>query len=82
MEKPFEAMEMGDLIRHCVVSLCAGAPPSRRLDERVTGVLAAIQASDDLRMSVEDAAALPLFIVFASATSPTLNTATATNCPR
>ena len=58
VEKPFEAMELGDLIRHCVLSLCPGAPPSRRLDERVTKVLTAIQASDDLRMSVEDAASL------------------------
>jgi AraC family transcriptional regulator len=58
VEKPFEAMEIGDLIRHCVLSLCAGAPPSRRLDERVTKVLTAIQASDDLRMSIEDAAAM------------------------
>jgi AraC-like DNA-binding protein len=58
VEKPLEAMEMGDLIRHCVLSLCAGAPPSRRLDERVTKVLTAIQASDDLRLSIEDAAAM------------------------
>jgi AraC-like DNA-binding protein len=58
VEHPFEAMRMDDLIRHCVRSLCAGAPPSRRLDERVTKVLAAIQASDDLRLSVEDAAAM------------------------
>jgi AraC-like DNA-binding protein len=58
VEKPFESMEVGDLIRHCVLSLCAGAPPSRRLDERVTRVLKAIQASDDLRMSIEDAAAM------------------------
>lgn len=58
IEKPFEAMEMGDLVRHCVLSRCAGAPPSRRLDERVTKVLTAIQESDDLRMSIEDAAAM------------------------
>lgn len=58
VEKPFEAMEIGELIRHCVLSLCAGAPPSRRLDERVTKVLTAIQASDELRMSIEDAAAM------------------------
>ena len=58
IEKPLESMAIGDLIRHCVLSLCAGAPPSRRLDERVTKVLTAIQASDDLRMSVEDAAAM------------------------
>ena len=48
---------MGDRIRHCVGSLCAGAPPSRRLDERVTRVLAAIQAADDLRVSIEATAA-------------------------
>ncbi len=58
VEKPFESMAVGDLIRHCVLSLCPGAPPSRRLDERVTKVLAAIQESDDLRMSIEDAAAM------------------------
>lgn len=58
LEKPLESMEVGDLIRHCVLALCAGAPPSRRLDERVTKVLAAIQASDDLRVSIEEAAAM------------------------
>jgi AraC family transcriptional regulator len=58
IEKPLESMEIGDLIRHCVLSLCAGAPPSRRLDQRVTKVLMAIQAADDLRMSIEDAAAM------------------------
>lgn len=58
VEKPFESMEIGDLIRRCVRSLCPGAPPARRLDDRVTKVLTAIQASDDLRMSIEDAAAL------------------------
>ena len=36
VEKPFESMEVGDLIRHCVLALCPGAPPSRRMDERVT----------------------------------------------
>jgi AraC-like DNA-binding protein len=58
VEKPFESMEVRDLIRHCVLSLCAGAPPSRHLDDRVTKVLTAIQASDDLRMSIEEAAAM------------------------
>ena len=42
VDKPFESMEVGDLIRHCVLSLCPGAPPSRHLDERVTKVLTAI----------------------------------------
>ena len=57
-EQPLQSMDISDLIRHCVSSLCAGAPPSRRLDERVTKVLTAIRESDDLRMSVEDAAAM------------------------
>jgi AraC-like DNA-binding protein len=57
-ERPLESMDISDLIRHCVSSLCTGAPPSRRLDERVTKVLTAIRESDDLRMSVEDAAAM------------------------
>src|SRR5690242_2830675 len=58
LERPLESLEIGALVRHCVQGLCAGAPPSRRLDERVTKVLAAIRQSDDLRMSIEDAAAL------------------------
>ncbi|HEX2140187.1 MAG TPA: AraC family transcriptional regulator [Woeseiaceae bacterium] len=57
-ERPFESMEIGELIRHCVVSLCPGAPPVRHLDQRVARVLEAIRASDDLRMSLEDAAAI------------------------
>lgn len=57
-ERPFESMEIGEVIRHCVLSLCAGAPPSRRLDDRVTKVLTTIRESDDLRMSADDAAAI------------------------
>lgn len=58
LERPLESLELGALVRHCVQGLCAGAPPSRRLDERITRVLAAIRRSDELRMSVEDAAAM------------------------
>jgi AraC-like DNA-binding protein len=57
-EQPLEAMEIGALIRHSVHALCAGAPPSRRIDERVTAVLTAIREADDLRMSLEAAAAM------------------------
>jgi AraC family transcriptional regulator len=57
-ERPIEAMDADDLVRHCVRAFCAGAPPSRRLDPRVTTVLKKIRESDDLRMSVENAAAL------------------------
>jgi len=57
-ERPLESPEIGQVIRDCVQSLCAGAPPLRRLDERVTKVLTAIRDSDDLRMSVADAAGM------------------------
>jgi len=56
-ERPLESMEIGALIRHCVQALSAGAPPARRLDPRVTKVLQKIQRSDDLRVSLESAAA-------------------------
>ncbi len=56
-ERPLESMEVGTLIRHCVHSLSAAAPPARRLDPRVTEVLRRIQQSNDLRMSLESAAA-------------------------
>ena len=58
IEQPFESLGVGELINHCVRSLCTGVPPTRRLDERVTRVLAAIRSSDELRMSIEDAAAM------------------------
>jgi AraC-like DNA-binding protein len=58
LEQPMESLEIGALVRHCVQALSAGAPPSRRIDERVTKVLAAIRQADELRVSIEDAAAL------------------------
>jgi len=58
LERPIESMEVGELIRHCVHALSPGAPPSRRLDERIAKVLDAIRARDDLRMSLDDAAQL------------------------
>lgn len=57
LEQPHESMEIRPLILHCVKTMCAGAPPSRRMDERVTKVLQEIRASDDLRISLESAAA-------------------------
>jgi AraC-like DNA-binding protein len=56
IEDPFESMEAGELIRHCVQALTPGAPPARRLDPRVTTVLNAIRDRDDLRLSLESAA--------------------------
>jgi len=58
VEQPLESLEIGALIKHCVHALSTGAPPSRRLDERVTRVLAAIRKADNLRTSIEDAAAM------------------------
>jgi AraC family transcriptional regulator len=57
-ERPLEGMDVGELVRHCVLAFCVGAPPSRRLDPRVTTVLKKIRSSDELRMSLEEAAAL------------------------
>jgi AraC family transcriptional regulator len=57
-DRPLESMEVGDLVRECVRAFCAGAPPCRRLDPRVVTVLARIREADDLRMSLEIAAAL------------------------
>ena len=56
MERPLEAMDVGDLVRHCVQSLTAGLPPSRRLDPRVGKVIASLRDSEDLRLSLESAA--------------------------
>jgi AraC family transcriptional regulator len=58
VDEPFESLEIGALVKHCVQALCTGAPPSRKLDARVTQVLAAIRGSDELRMSIEEAAAI------------------------
>lgn len=56
IEQPFESMEIGELIRHCVQALSPGVPPARRLDPRVTTVLNAIRERDDLHISLESAA--------------------------
>ena len=56
-DRPLEDRETGALIRHCVHSLCAGAPPSRRRDARVTASLKRIGKSRDLRVSLDEVAA-------------------------
>ena len=56
VDQPFAGIEIGALIRHCVHALNPGPPPMRRLDPRVTKVLNRIQASDDLRISLDAAA--------------------------
>jgi AraC-like DNA-binding protein len=54
--EPFEGLDVPALIRHCVHALSPGAPPLRRLDPRVSTVLDGIRRSDDLRISLGDAA--------------------------
>ncbi len=55
-ERPDESADIAALVRRCVQGLRPGLAPARRLDSRVTKVLDAIRASDDLRMSLDDAA--------------------------
>ncbi len=55
-ERPDESGDIGALIRRCIQGVRPGLAPARRLDARVTRVLDAIRASDDLRMSLEHAA--------------------------
>jgi len=55
-ELPLASMEVGTLIRHCVLALSPGAPPLHRMDSRITAVLNRIQSSDDLRISLSSAA--------------------------
>jgi AraC-like DNA-binding protein len=55
-EQPDETDDIASLIRHCVYDLRPGVAPTRGLDSRVTTVLGAIRASDDLRISLDTAA--------------------------
>ncbi len=54
VEQPFESLGIPELIRHCVQALSAGVPPSRRLDPRVTRVLAesAARTSSGCRLTM------------------------------
>jgi AraC family transcriptional regulator len=55
VEQPDETADISALIRQCVDGLRPGLAPARRIDSRVTTVLDAIRASDDLRMSLDRA---------------------------
>jgi len=55
-EQPDDSADVGTLIRRCIQGLRQGLAPTRRLDSRVTTVLDVIRASDDLRMSLDQAA--------------------------
>ena len=56
-ESPLGSPDVGSLIRYIVESLCAGVPPARRPDPRITKVLDLIASSADLRLSLERVAA-------------------------
>jgi AraC-like DNA-binding protein len=58
IDDPFESLEISALIKRCVQAFSPGVPPSRRIDDRITRVLAAIRSADDLRMSIDDAAGM------------------------
>jgi AraC family transcriptional regulator len=56
-EQPEESADIAPLVRQCIQGLRPGLVPTRRLDARVSTVLDAIRSSDDLRMSLDQAAA-------------------------
>jgi AraC family transcriptional regulator len=55
-EQPDECVDIAALVLRCIQGLRPGLAPTRRLDPRVTTVLEAIRASDDLRVSLDQAA--------------------------
>ncbi len=55
-EQPDETQDVAGLVRGCVHGLRPGLVPTRRFDSRVTTVLDAIRQSDELRMSLDEAA--------------------------
>lgn len=55
-DSPLEAMDPTELVKFVVASLCAGAPPSRRLDPRVVRALEFIREAETPRLSLEDVA--------------------------
>jgi AraC-like DNA-binding protein len=57
-ERPDETADIAALVRRSIHGLRPGLAPTRRLDSRVTTVLDAIRASDELRMSLDDAAGM------------------------
>lgn len=56
VEQPDEVADIEPLIQRCLQAMRPGLAPTRRLDARVTTVLDAIRAADDLRISLDAAA--------------------------
>lgn len=57
-ERPDDTPDIAALIRDCVQGLRPGVAPARRVDARITTVIEAIRASDELRMSLDTAAGM------------------------
>jgi AraC family transcriptional regulator len=57
-EQPEETADIASLVRRSIIGLRPGLAPARRLDPRITTILGAIRASDELRMSLDQAAAM------------------------
>ena len=60
VDRPEDSDDVAALVRRSVQALRPGAVPVRRLDPRVTRVLDAIRASDDLRISLDKAAGMAI----------------------
>jgi AraC-like DNA-binding protein len=56
VDQPDDTADIAALVQRCVHGLRTGVVPTRRFDARVTKVLDAIRASDDLRISLDQAA--------------------------
>ena len=56
-ERTLDSSEPGPLIRQCIHALCAGAPPARRRDSRISTSLRSITETENLRVSLDDIAA-------------------------
>lgn len=55
-ESPLEALGTAELIQHTVANLCAGAPPSRTLDPRITRAIEYMREAETPRLRLEDVA--------------------------
>lgn len=55
-QQPDDTSDIAALVRHCVQGLRPGLAPARHGDARVTRVLQAIHAADELRLPLDDAA--------------------------
>lgn len=60
VDRPDDIDDVASLVRRAVQALRPGVAPVRRLDPRVTKVLDAIRTSDELRISLDEAAQMAI----------------------